>query len=77
MAPDNNTLTGFDFKTMTSKRVLNDKVIKTIIADYALNESVRAVENSVKKVSSEIPQTAESIRLEVANYVSGTELDGF
>ena len=79
MAPENNTLTfGFDFQTMTEKQVSNDKIIKTIISDYALNETVRAVENSVKEVSSEISQTAENIRLEVAeNYVSGTELDGY
>lgn len=79
MAPENNTLTfGFDFKTMTERQSLNDTVLRKIITDYALNDEVKAVEESVRQVLSAIIQTAENIMLEVSEtYVTGTALDGY
>ena len=77
--PQNNTLTfGFSYQTFTDKQFQSDKVLKEIKADYVVNEQVSEVRDSVTALSSNIEQTAEQIRTEVAEtYVSTGALDSY
>lgn len=77
--PQNNTLTfGFNYQTLTDKQIQSDQVIKEIKSDYVTNEKVSEVRNNVTLLSSEIAQTADQIRTEVAEtYVSTGSLDEY
>lgn len=79
MTPENNTLTfGFDYKTMTDKQVLSDKVLRTIEADYVVNEQVTAIKDSVTQLYSAINQSAENITLEVSKaYTSKDDFESY
>lgn len=77
--PQNNTFTfGFSYQTFTDKQIQSDKAIKEIQSDYVTNEKVSEVRNSITNISSNIEQTAEQIRTEVAEtYVSNGALDSY
>ena len=77
--PQNNTLTfGFNYQTLTDRQIQSDKVLKEIKSDYVTNEQVSEVRNNVSTLSSEITQTADQIRTEVAEtYVSTGSLDEY
>lgn len=77
--PQNNTFTfGFSYQTFTDKQIQSDKAIKEIQSDYVTNEKVSEVRNSITNLSSNIEQTAEQIRTEVAEtYVSTGSLDEY
>lgn len=77
--PQNNTVTlGFGYETFTEKQASSDKAIRQIQADYATNEAVTGVRDSVVTLKSNIEQTAEQIRTEVSEqYVSSGDLDQY
>lgn len=75
--PESNKLTvGLNYKTFTDKQHTADKVLKTINSDYVKNEQVKSIKTDILTVNSNIEQTAENIRTEVAEkYVSSSDVD--
>jgi hypothetical protein len=79
LQPNNNTVTlGFSYDTFTDKQVASDSALRQIQSDYVTNQSVQDVRSSLVTLASSIEQTAEAVRIEVAqNFTSKGELDTY